>query len=84
MECSAPSEKAPERAWSFSKQGRRSGDYRGIAMISQETKAVCIERMDPLCNALILRRNHFIELREELVGGFATLRAAGASGAILQ
>ena len=82
MECSAPSEKAPERAWFFSKQGRRSGDYRGIAVISQETKAVCIERMDPLCNALLLRRNHFIEGREQMISGFATLRAAEASGAM--
>ena len=72
MECSAPSEKAPERTSSFSKQGRRCGDYRGITVISQETKAVRIEGMDPLRHALLLRRNHFIELREEMVALLAS------------
>jgi hypothetical protein len=72
MQCSAPSEKAPERASSFSKQGRRRADYRRITVMSQETKAVRIERMDPLCNALLLRRNHFIELREEMVALLAS------------
>jgi hypothetical protein len=72
MECSAPSEKAPERTSSFSKQGRRCGDYRGIDVISQETKAVRIERMNPLSNALLLRRKHFIELREEMVALLAS------------
>src|SRR6516165_8765762 len=72
MQCSAPSEKAPERASSFSKQGRRRADYRRITVMSQETKAVRIEGMDPLCNALLLRRNHFIELREEMVALLAS------------
>src|SRR5262249_39656870 len=48
MQCAAPSEKAPERASSFSKQGHRCGDYRGITVISQERKAFRIEKMDPL------------------------------------
>jgi len=28
--------------------------------------------LDPLCNALLLRRNHFIELREEMVALLAS------------
>src|SRR5262249_51527936 len=71
MQCSALSEKAPEQASSFSNKGR-CGDYRGITVISQETKAVRIERVDPLCNALLLLRNRFIELREEMVALLAS------------
>jgi hypothetical protein len=59
MQCSAPSEKRQKEHGPSRNKGRRRGDYRENTVISQEAKAVRIKRMDPMCNALLLRPNHF-------------------------